>query len=114
MIIINRTASVPHRFTCAAVAMAFLMFASSPALSLTGEDVLDRMSSDHRFGYLAGTIEMAAFLSTVQGNAERGNCIMGWFFDQDGTKTIVDALSRFKDRQALPVIQALIERACGK
>ncbi len=85
-----------------------------PAAALTGADVLDNMSSDHRIGYLAGSIEMAAFLSASQGNTERGNCIMGWFYDKKGTEEIVEALARFKDKQALPVMNALIQRACGK
>ena len=85
-----------------------------PAAALTGGDVLDGMNTDQRGGYLAGAIEMAAFQLAAQGNTERGNCVMGWFYDKKGTDEIVAALARFKDRQALPVIQALIERACGK
>jgi len=88
--------------------------ADHPAVALTGGDVLDGMNNDQRSGYLAGAIEMAAFLNATQGNTGRGNCIMGWFYDKKGTDEIVAALARFKDKQALPVVQALVERACGK
>jgi hypothetical protein len=87
---------------------------STPAAALTGGDLLDRMSSEQRFGYLGGAVEMAAFLSATQGDTERGNCIMGWFYDKDGTTELANALSRFRDKEALPVVQALIERACGE
>lgn len=75
---------------------------------------MDRMSSDQRIGYLAGTVEMAAFLSGLAGNADRADCLTSWFYEQDGTETIVAALSQYRDRQALPVLHLLMNRACGE
>jgi len=94
---------------------ALLAFANAgPAWSLTGEDVLDRMSSDESSGYLAGSIEMAAFLSAMQGNNQRADCIMDWYYNQDGVEKLVAALSSYKDRQALPVVHVIIKKACGE
>lgn len=86
----------------------------TPSLALTGEDVLDWMSKDERGGYLSGSVEMAAFLSSIQGNNERADCIMDWYYKQDGPARVVAALSRYKDRQALPVIHLMIKKACGE
>lgn len=102
--------------TVAAVTAALLCLvgAGGPAWSLTGADVLDKMSADERAGYLAGTVDMAAFLAATQGQAQRTDCIMGWYYHQDGAKTIIAGLARYRDREALPVVHALIGRACGK
>lgn len=88
--------------------------AAMPARALTGSDILDKMNSDERDGYLAGALEMAAFLSAVQGNKTRADCIMGWYYDRkEGANQIVAGLSQYKDHQALPVIYLLIKKACG-
>jgi hypothetical protein len=98
-----------------AFTVALLVLGSTaPAWSLTGEDVLDRMSKDERGGYLAGSIEMAAFLSAMQGNNKRADCIMDWYYKQDGVEKLVAALSGYKDRQALPVVHVIIKKACGE
>ena len=57
---------------------------------------------------------MAAFLSNVRGDRTRLRCIVGWYFKEHGPKQVVQALDHFKDREALPVIYALIKRTCGE
>lgn len=88
---------------------------AAPAHALTGADIMEKMDSDERFAYVAGAIEMAAFLSQVNGQPKKADCIMDWYFDRDtGTKQVYQALSHFNDRQAHPVIVALINKTCGK
>lgn len=86
-----------------------------PARAITAGDVLDWMSSEERAGYLAGTVEMAAFLSGLAGNKKRADCIMAWYFDRkDGPRQITEWLGEYKERQALPVIHLVITEACGE
>ncbi len=87
---------------------------SGPAAALTGGDVLDKMNADQRGSYVAGTVEMAAFLSGLQGNKTRADCIMDWYYNKGGTSGIVTGFAQYKDRQALPVIYLLIKKACGE
>jgi len=97
-----------------AVFVLGLAASSLPAAALTGADILDNMNDDQRGSYLAGTVEMAAFLTNVGGDKERADCIMTWYYDQGGINTIVTTLGSYKDRQVLPVLHVLIKRACGE
>ena len=85
-----------------------------PAIALTGSEVLDNMGADERFAYLAGNVDMAAQLSYHEGKRERSQCIFDWYYEQRGAVQVEQALERFRDRQVQPVIQALINRACGE
>lgn len=100
------------KFISGVVLLSFLF--ATPAYALTGGDILDKMNSDQRGSYLAGSVEMAAFLTSLEGNKERASCIMDWYYKQNGIDSIVAMLSKYKDRQALPVLQVLIKRACGE
>lgn len=101
--------------TRATLLASLALFSAVPAWSITAGDVLDRMSPDERGGYLSGTVEMAAFLSSIQDKKERAECIVRWYFkERKGTEQIMLALARFKDKQAMPVIHAVIKRACGE
>lgn len=95
------------------LATLLLILGTSSASALTGEDVIDRMSSDQRSSYLFGAMEMAAFLAAVEGDEERSQCIPDWFHDQDGLKEIILTLEEFKERSAMPIIHTLFRRACG-
>ena len=53
-------------------------------------------------------------MSSLQDRKDRADCIMRWHFkEQKGGEQIMLALARFKDRQALPVIYAVVKPACG-
>jgi len=98
---------------CAAALFA-LSLSAAPAAALTGEDVMTKMGKDERNGYLAGAVEMAAFIAHHQGDSERSSCIMDWFFGGgNGPEEIVQALNHFKDRQAHPVLFVLMNRTCA-
>lgn len=110
----KKKASMAVTALCLGGALFFSVLPVKPALSLTGADVMEKMSKDESSGYLAGNIDMAIQLLYHQGQKERSNCIQDWYYHQGGVKQVVQALYHFKDRQAQPVIYALIERACGK
>ncbi|MCR9196588.1 MAG: hypothetical protein NXH88_17755 [Hyphomonas sp.] len=98
-----------------AVALVALSLSAAPAAALTGEDVMEKMGKDERNGYLAGAVEMAAFMNHADGRRERAQCVLDLFFGDDADPLLFDkTLSEFKDRQAMPVIHLVIRRECGE
>lgn len=99
---------------CVAAALALgTALGTGPAAALTGDDIMNKMTGDERFFYISGAVEMAAFLANVGGEKDRSICIMDWYLESDeSTVRLHQALSHFSDRQAHPVIVAVINRAC--
>ena len=87
---------------------------SSSATALTAGDVLDKMNSDQSSGYFAGSVGMAALIAGASGKADRADCILNWYYEENGVEQIIQALDRFKEHEAQPVIYALINQACGE
>ena len=103
---------MPYVGRCAA-ALVVVSLSAAPAAALTGEDVMTKMGEDERGGYLTGSVEAAAFLALSAGDKERSSCIVEWFFgDGNGPEQIAQAFNHFRERQAQPIIYALINRAC--
>ena len=105
---------IPFVVRCAA-ALIFLSLSITPVAALTSEEVMTKMSKDQRSGYLAGAIEMAAFMNHAEGRRERAQCVLNLFFGDDVEPLLFDkTLATFKDRQAMPVIHLIIKRECGE
>ncbi len=95
------------------LAYTFSVCLTSAAMAPTSDEIMTNMSDEQRGGYLTGAVEASAFLAHASGDRARSQCIMEWFFEADtGANEIVQALDHFRDRQAQPVIMALINRAC--
>lgn len=103
-----------RRILYSAMILLGIVAVARPAAAITAGDVLDKMNADQRGTYLAGTIEMAAFLAGLGGNKPRAECIVDWYYNKTGTADVVGGLAQFKDRQALPVIYFFIKKACGE
>lgn len=98
----------------AALATAFVL-AAVPAWAITAADVLDKMSSDQRHGYLSGVVEMAMYLaSTQEKNNAKSECILNWYFPKGapGPQQIIDTFHQYRDKPAVGLIKVLIDRAC--
>ena len=93
-------------------ALAVLILAT-PAFALTAGDVIDKMTAKERAGYIAGTIEMAMVMTP-----ERAQCIGDWYFasgtpnEGKAQQAIVAALSKYKDKPAASIINALLKKNC--
>lgn len=99
---------------CAA-ALIILSMSVPSANALTGEDIMSKMNADQRHAYIAGSIEMAAFMNHAEGRRERAQCVMNLFFGDDADPLLFDrTLAEFEDRQAMPVIHLVIRRECGE
>lgn len=91
---------------------AFVLLSATSALSLTGEEVLDKMNSDESTGYMIGVVHALAYVEQKSGNRERSSCILEWSSKDGGMRQIMAMLERMKDAQAIPIIDRLAERAC--
>ena len=100
--------------SCVIAVMFGLSLVSTTAQALTGSEVMVKMTDIERGGYFAGSVGMAAMMAGAAGQTARQDCIMDWYYKKQGVEQLVQALDRFKDRPAQPVILALINRACGK
>jgi len=87
---------------------------ATPVYAMTAGDVLDKMTEKERAGYLAGAVEMAMYLAATAGQAQKSECISGWYFGRDarGQAQIVAAFTRYKDKPAVALMNALISKAC--
>ena len=105
-----------HTNACIFTALFLLIcMAATPTGAVTGREVLEKMERIELAAYIAGSVEMAAFLAKTSGNAKRSSCIMDWYFHEgNGVDQIIQALFKFKDRPVQPVIYLLMKRQCGE
>jgi hypothetical protein len=88
---------------------------AGPALALTAEDVMDRMESKERHGFLGGAVSMAAHLYAIDGNREKGECALNWFFRiEDSLRQIHRFFDAHKEKDPIMLLAILIDRRCGK
>lgn len=82
--------------------------------ALTNKELLATMDDSYVSAYIVATVEALAFMYYVAGNKEGSQCIMDWYFkNEDTTGKIYDALKRFEDSRAQPVIYLLAKKKCG-
>ena len=98
------------------IIVGVILAIASPAFAITAGDVLDRMTDKERNGYFDGAIEMAMYTTGIQGNGKKSECILNWYYKSagKGARDIVATFDKYKDKQAVMLIQALIDRECGK
>jgi hypothetical protein len=98
------------------IAATTLLMIALPAFAVTAGDVLDRMTDKERGGYLSGAVEMAMYQAGLQGNAKKSECILNWYYKSDGkgSRDVIATFDKYKDKSAVMLIQALIDRECGK
>ena len=97
----------------AALLVGFL--AVTPALAITAGDVMDKMEPSERHGFIGGAVDMASHLYAVDGNLEKADCTVNWFFrEEDSLREIHDFFDAHKDGDAVGLLSILINRHCGK
>ena len=97
------------------VTLLTLSLSMTPVAALTGKEVMTNMSDEQRHAFLAGSVEMAAFMNHAEGRRERAQCVLNLFFGDDADPLLFDrTLTAHEDRQAMPVIHLVIRRECGE
>lgn len=81
--------------------------------AITAGDVVDKMSEDQQYGYLTGAVDMVIFLHSSNGEGDRAECILNWFYRDDASaKEIVAVFHNYKDKPAIGILHVLINRHC--
>lgn len=92
---------------------AFLLgSAASAETPLTAGIILEEMSSEQRFAYIAGVVEGLAHQAPEEAT---GACLFRWFYEGDGNASakILAAFERYPNHRAAPIILALSKSKCG-
>lgn len=93
---------------------ALVLLSATSALSLTGEEVLNKLSYEEQKGYVIGVVHTLAYTESQSGEQEKGSCILRWYVEERGAEQVNAMLQRMKEVQAIPIIARLAERACGE
>ena len=101
---------------CFIIIACLIIVIAHPAFAVTAGDVLDKMTDNERGGYLNGAVEMAMYNAVTQGNGKKSECILNWYYKSNGkgARDVVATFDKYKDKSAVMLIQALIDRECGK
>lgn len=107
----------PFRYLTSSIIVSFgLLVAPHPAAAITAEDVMVKMSNDHRAGYLSGLIDMLAYQTAAGGNKEKGNCIIDAFFDEkrkeDSWSKLRGIFQQYSDKRPEVLLTALAGQIC--
>jgi hypothetical protein len=91
------------------------ILAAGPALALTAGDVMDKMEPKEGTGFIGGAVSMAAHLYAINGNREKGECALNWYFrTEDSLRDIHKFFDAHKDKDPVGLLAILIDRRCGK
>lgn len=97
------------------VTLLATVLAAGPALAIDAGDVMDRMEPRERHGFIGGAVDMASHLYAVNGNREKADCAVAWFFDDENSLSeIHDFFDAHKDKDAVGLLSILIDRHCGE
>lgn len=87
---------------------------NAPAQAMMARDVLEKMTADQRSGYFTGLVDMLSYQHLLDGNEQRAECVVAWFYDRDGTiKKVLAAFERFPDKAAEGIFILMARKACG-
>ena len=86
------------------------------ASAFPAKEVMETFERRDRIQYLTGLVDMAAFQSHLQGDDERGQCILDWFYKPEPLSKL-DYIERvftsYPDKSASEIIEVLARRECG-
>ena len=102
-------------FSCALVLSSLLLLLMpNPAMSITAEDVVSRMEPPGRSNFIAGAVDMYSHLAARYGDRQKADCAVQWFFDtDDALAEVLTVFENFPDRDAVAVLEVLLNRRCG-
>jgi hypothetical protein len=99
-------------FTAALLAVAAT---SWPVQAIDAWEVMEKMESRERSGFLAGAVDMAAHIYAVNGNKKKADCAVMWYFDdKNSLREIYAFYEQHKNKDAVGLLAFLIDRKCGK
>lgn len=92
---------------------AALLFAASPALAITAEEVMTKMSKQERVSYLIGLADMLSYQSVLTGNRAHAECVTQKSSDETVLKRIYAALEKFPTKAPEGILVVVMKQECG-
>ena len=81
-------------------------------------DIMNKMSSDERNGYIAGVVEGLAYSRWLRDrpNSDGMKCVYDWFYDSKDKEKLemYDWFERHPDKHVGPLMFVLIKKECGE
>lgn len=106
---------MPSKFRVFSPFLLSLVLCTSPALALTGKDVMEKMNKDVRWGYVSGMVDMLSYRALLDDDKARAECLYKWFYKTDETPNLIyGALDRYANKAAQGIIIVFAKRACGE
>ena len=98
----------------AVLAFACALLSAAPAAAITTTDVNERMDSAEGSAFIAGAVDMYSHMAARNGDRQRADCAVEWYFRTDGAVAeVFGVFENTPDRDAVAVIEVLINRHCG-
>ncbi len=92
-----------------------LVLVPTTAFALKARDVMEAMTEQQRFGYVAGLIDMLAYYHALGQDTAKRDCIYKLFYKtKDGPRLVYRALKKWPDKASEGVVVVLINQVCGK
>lgn len=86
---------------------------SASSSAITAGEILEDKDSSELYNYLAGLVDMLAYIQFVEGNDKRGNCIYNWYYRTEGSlEKIYNYLEKYKDKPPEAIMIVLAKRPC--
>ncbi|SMX44528.1 hypothetical protein OCA8868_03166 [Octadecabacter ascidiaceicola] len=100
------------------LAGGMIVSSTGAAQALTADDVLNNMTTDQRYSYIAGVVGGLAYSRYLREQPDQAgmSCIYDWYHDAetDSWPQIATWFARHPDRQVEPLLYVLIKRECGE
>ena len=103
------------RKTIFPAALVLSLFSASQLVHAgTAGDYLTEYNSDQRYGFLVGSIEMAATVYRDTGHPEMADCIIDWYgtYPDKAHAEIRATFANYKTYPAAAIIKVLMQRHC--
>jgi hypothetical protein len=104
------------RQKCVVVAILASFVSATPALAITAQDVMQKMTQHDRYNYLTGLIDMRTYIAAQAGNGTMAKCIFDTYY-ADGKAAwakLTATLLQYPDKQATTIVHSVTQTACGK
>lgn len=83
------------------------------ANAITAGDVVEKMSNDQAAQYLSGAVDMVLYLDSMNGEGQKAECILNWYYrDKSSPAEVIAVFGNYKDKPAIGLLHILIDRHC--
>ena len=110
------TSSLPY--SAIIFAGGLIVSSGGTAQALIADDVLNKMSSEEQYSYIAGMVGGFAHSRFLRDKPDQSgmNCIFDWYYGSGAKKwpLIETWFSRHLEKQVEPLLYVLIKKECGE